>query len=65
MGDEPQTSRTGLRYHGPISVHPSEFIKLSYQFSVISCQLKTITDQRSKLGAHQSRNERVGVSTEY
>jgi hypothetical protein len=35
-----------------MSVHHPEFIKLSYQFSVISCQLKTITDQRSTLGAH-------------
>jgi hypothetical protein len=25
-GEEPQTSKTGLRYNGPISVHHPEFI---------------------------------------
>ena len=41
MGDEPQTSKTGLRYHRPISVHHPEFTKtvVSYQLSVAKTEL--------------------------
>jgi hypothetical protein len=47
IGDEPQTSKTGLRYHRPISVYHPEFIIHLSAFTLHKSKLSVVSRQLS------------------